>query len=198
MLTLFIISCSTNSQSNLAANSVTLRTSNRQLQSNFDSCIRLTQQLIKKTISDKEFYQFFSFDTRATGLEYDNVVFGVFDTLSQMAKGYQIFYDFIFKGDTLSSFRVDLDSTLKIIDYRSFHLTAFRQFLDNKLTITKSLSIDIAVRNGMKRKGLEPVLNCSADKFYWECKNDCNGCLYLDIDAKTGNIIGKGKVVYQY
>ena len=51
---------------------------------------------------------------------------------------------------------------------------------------------------GMKRKNLEVTLNCSADKFYWKCENDCNDCLYLGIDAKTGNIIEHGRVVYQY
>ncbi|MFI5133167.1 MAG: hypothetical protein ACHQEB_02470 [Chitinophagales bacterium] len=191
LLILFVDSCSTETQPKL-------RTSNKQLQSNFDSCLRTTQQLIKTQVSDKEFYKYFNFDTRATGFEYDNVVLSVADTLSTMPKTYQIFYDFIFKGDTISSFRADFDSTLKSIDYRKFHLTAFRQFIDKKLTITNSIATDIAVRNGMKREGLEPILNYSSDRFYWECKNDCDGCLYLDIDAKTGNIIGEGKVVYQY
>jgi hypothetical protein len=180
------------------ATSFKLKTSNKQLQSGFDSCLRLTKQLIETKINDKEFPQYFSFDPRATGLEYDYIVLDVLDTLTQLPKSYQIFYDFIFKDDTLSSFRADFDSTLKIIDYRNFHLQAFRQFIDSKLTITKSKAINIAVRNGMKRKNLEPILNCSADKFYWECKNDCDGCLYLDINAKTGNVIGQGKVVYQY
>ena len=34
-----------------------------------------------------------------------------------MPKSYEIFYDFIYKDDTLSSFRADFDSTLKAIDY---------------------------------------------------------------------------------
>ena len=65
-----------------------------------------------------------------------------------------------------------------------------------KIDIEKTA--EIAFKNGMKRQDLELIFNCSADKFYWECKNDCDGCLYLDIDAKTGNIIGQGKTVYQY
>jgi len=179
-------------------NSVKLRTSNKQLQSNFDSCLRLTQQLLKTMVSEKEFHEYFSFDNRATGFEYKNVVLSIKDTLTQMPNSYQIFYDFLYKGDTLSLFRADFDSSLKVIDYRNFHLTAFRQFIDKKLTITRTKAIEIASNNGMKRQRLYPILNCSADKFYWECKNDCNGCLFLDIDAKTGNIIGRGKVVYQY
>jgi hypothetical protein len=198
LVMLFVVSCSTDTPTKLVDTVVKLNTSNKQLQSNFDSCLRLTQQLIKTQISDTEFHKYFNFDTNATGLEYDNVVLSVEDTLSKMPKTYQIFYDFIFKGDTISSFRADYDSTLKSIDYRKFYLTAFRQFIDKKLTIINSIAADIAVRNGMKREGLQLILNCSADKFYWECKNDCNGCLYLDIDAKTGNIIGQGKVIYQY
>ena len=178
--------------------SVKLKTSNKQLQSNFDSCLRLTQQLLKTKVSVKEFYEYFSFDSRATGLEYENVVLSVNDTLTQIPTSYQIFYDFLYKGDTLSLFRADFDSSLKIIDYRNFHLTAFRQFIDKKLTITRTKAIEIALKNGMTRQGLDPILNCSANKFYWECKNDCDGCLSLDIDAKTGSIIGRWKVVYQY
>lgn len=115
-----------------------------------------------------------------------------------MPNGYQIFYDFIYKGDTLSLFRADFDSSIKVIYYRNFHLTAFKQFIDGNLTITRTNAIEIALKNGMKRHDLDPILNCSADKFYWECKNDCDGCLYLEIDAKTGKIIGQGKVVYEY
>ena len=115
-----------------------------------------------------------------------------------MPKGYQIFYDFVFKSDTINSFRADFDSLTKIIDNRNFHLLAFRKFIDKKLTVTRAEATTIALNNGMKRKNLELIFNCSAGKYYWECKNDCNGCLYLDIDSKTGNIIGQGKVVYQY
>ncbi|WP_204315201.1 hypothetical protein, partial [Klebsiella pneumoniae] len=70
---------------------------------------------------DKEFYAYFSFDIRATGFEYGNVVLSVKDTLTQMPNSYQIFYDFLHKGDTLSLFRADFDSSLKVIDYRNFH-----------------------------------------------------------------------------
>ncbi|OIR05707.1 hypothetical protein GALL_121420 [mine drainage metagenome] len=188
----------TNNQKIFSQVPVQLKTSNKQLQLNFDSCLRLTQQLIKKKISDKEFSKYFSFDTRATGFEYDNVVLNISDTLLQMPKTYQVFYDFIYNNDTISSFRADFNSAIKVIDYRNFHLTAFRHFLDKDLTITRKKATAIALKNGMKRQDLEPILNCSSDKFYWECKNHCDGCLYLEIDAKTGNIIGQGKVVYQY
>ena len=77
-------------------------------------------------------------------------------------------------------------------------MLAFRQFIEKKLTVTRDDATTIALNNGMKRQDLELIFNCSADKFYWECKNDCDGCLYLNVDAKTGNIIGQGKVVYQY
>lgn len=179
-------------------NSVNLKTSNKHLQSNFDSCLRLTQQLIRTKFSEKEFYEYFSLDIRATGFEYENVVLSVKDTLTKMPKSYQIFYNFLYKGDTLSLFRADFDSSLKVLDYRNFHLAAFRQFVDKTLTITRTKAIEIALKNGMKTQDLDPILNCSADKFYWECKNECDDCLYLDIDAKNGNIIGKGKVVFQY
>ncbi len=154
--------------------------------------------VLKTKVSEKEFYEYFSFNKRATGFEYKNVFLSVSDTLTQIPISYQIFYDFLYKGDTIGLFRADFDSSLKIIDYRNFHLTAFRQFIDNKLTITRTKAIEIAVKNGMKRQGLAPILNCSANKFYWECKTDCDRCLYLDIDARTGKIIGQGKVVYEY
>ena len=198
MATLIFVSCSTDAQQKFLTSSVKLRTSNKQIQYSFDSCLRLTKQLIATRISEKEFHKYFSFNTRATGLEYRNVVLSVQDTLTQMPNGYQIFYDFIYKGDTISLFRADFDSSIKVIDYRNFHLTAFKQFIDKKLTITRTKAIEIALKNGMKSQDLDPILNCSSDKFYWECKNDCDGCLYLDIDAKTGKIIGQGKVVYQY
>jgi hypothetical protein len=198
LLIIFIFNCSPDSQPRLVPISVTLRTSDNQLQSNFDSCLRLTQQLIKTQSSNKEFSQFFSFNRMATGFEYDNIVFIVLDTLSKIPKSYQIYYDFIFKGDTISSFRADFDSTLKMIGCRSFHLTAFRKFIDNELTVTKSMATNIAVRNGMKEEGLDPILKCSGEKIYWICKNDCNGCIYFDIDAKSGDIIEQGKVIYQY
>ncbi|MEI9943259.1 MAG: hypothetical protein WDN26_03485 [Chitinophagaceae bacterium] len=177
---------------------VKLKTSNKQLQSNFDSCLRLTQQLIKTQVSDKEFSKYFSLSKNATGFEYDYVVQHISDTLFQLPKTYQIFYDFVYKGDTLTSFRADFDSVTKIIDYRNFHLLAFRQFIDKKLPVKRAGATTIALNNGMKRQDLELIFKCSAGKFYWECKNDCDDCLYLDIDAKTGNIIEQGKVVYQY
>jgi len=197
-LTLFVVSCSTGTHPKLGVNPVKLITSNKQLQSNFDSCLRLTQQLIMTQISDKEFAEYFSLNKRATGFEYDYVVHHMSDSLLQLPKSYQIFYDFVYKGDTITSFRADFDSITKIIDYRNFHLLAFRQFIDKKLSVTRAEATTIALNNGMKSQDLELIFNCSADKFYWECKNDCDGCLYLDIDAKTGNIIGQGKVVYQY
>jgi hypothetical protein len=55
----------------------------------------------------------------------------------------------------------------------------------------------VATKNGMKKQELDPILNCSANKFYWECKNNCDGCIYYEIDAKTGKIIGQGKVVFE-
>jgi hypothetical protein len=197
-ITLFFTCCLADAHQNIAAASVKLRTSNKQLQFNFDSCLGLTQQLLKTKISDAELEEYFGFDTRATGFGYKNVVLSVKDTLMQLLNSYHIFYDFLYKGDTLSSFRSDFDSSLKVIDYRSFHLDAFRQFIDKKLTITKKIASDIAVKNGMKRQGLDPILNYSPERFYWECKDDCDGCLYLEIDAKTGEIFGRGKVVYEY
>ncbi|MGB4772688.1 MAG: hypothetical protein WBP58_14570 [Chitinophagaceae bacterium] len=198
LITLFAVSCSTDRPTEHVDIPVKLKTSNKQLQSNFYSCLRLTQQLIKTQVSDKEFSEYFSLNKRATGFEYDNVVWTISDTLFELPKSYQIFYDFIYKGDTLSSFRADFDANIKAIDYRNFHLLAFRKFIDNELTITRPTATEIALKNGMKRKDLELIFYCSADKFYWECKNNCDGCLYLDIDAKTGGIIGQGKVVYQY
>ena len=198
LIIIFVVSCSTNTPIKIVGNPINLRTSNKILQSNFDSCLRLTQQLIKTQVSDKEFSKYFSLSKRATGFEYDYVVWHISDTLFQLPKTYQIFYDFVYKSDTLTSFRADFDSNTKIIDYRNFHLLAFRQFIDKKLTVTRDDATTIALNNGMKRQDLELIFNCSADKFYWECKNDCDGCLYLNVDAKTGNIIGQGKVVYQY
>lgn len=198
LITLFVVSCSTDTPIELVGIPVKLKTSNKQLQSNFDSCLRLTQQLIKTQVSDKEFSKYFSLSKRATGFEYDYAVRHISDTLLQLPKSYQIFYDFVYKGDTLTSFRADFDSSTKIIDYRNFHLLAFRYFIDKNLTVTKTKATEIVLKNGMKSQDLELIFRCSADKFYWECKNNCNGCLYLDIDAKTGKIIGQGKVVYQY
>lgn len=194
----FVVSCSTDTPKGLVDIPVKLKTSNKQLQSNFDSCLRLTQQLIKTKVSDKEFSKYFSLSRRATGFEYAYVVQHISDSLFQLPKAYQIFYDFVYNADTLTSFRTDFDSLTKIIDYRNFHLLAFRQFIDKKLTVTRAEATTIALNNGMKSEGFELIFKCSADKFYWECKNDCNGCLNLAIDAKTGNIIGQGKVVYQY
>lgn len=198
LITLFVVSCSSSTPTNFADITVKLKTSNKQLQSNFDSCLRLTQQLIKTKLSEEEFSEYFSLSKRVTGFEYDNVVWHLSDTLLELPKSYRIFYDFVYRGDTLSSFRTDFDADIKIIDYRNFHLLAFRKFIDKELIITKSEAAEIALKNGMKRQGLKLIFNCSSDKFHWECKNYCEGCLYLDIDAKTGNIIRQGKVVYQY
>ena len=195
---LFVISCSTDAPIKDVDISLKLRTSNKRLQANFDSCIRLTRRLIKTQVSDKEFSKYFRLSKRATGFEYGYVVWHISDTLSQLPKAYQIFYDFVYKGDTLASFRADFDSNTNIIDYRKFHLIAFRQFIDKKLTVTRVEATTIALNNGMKRQNLELIFKCSADRFYWECKNDCDGCLFLDVDAKAGKMIGKGKIVYQY
>lgn len=197
VLLLFIVSCSNDKDKKFIDIPIKLKTSNRQLQSNFDSCLLLTKQLIKTQVSDKEFSEYFNLSKRATGFEYDNVVWSISDTLVELPKGYQIFYDFVYKGDTLSSFRADFDANMKVIDYRNFHLLAFRKFINKELTITKSMAAEIALKNGMERQDLELIFQCSAEKFYWECKNSCDGCLYLKIDAKTGKIIEQGKVVYQ-
>lgn len=196
-LMVFLLSCSTDAQK-VPEQTVRLKTSNEQLQTNFDSCLQVTQGLIRSQISEKELSQYFTLGTRATGFEYDYIVQHIKDTLLELPKGYQIFYDFIFKGDTISSFRADFDSALKVVNYRKFHLTAFRQFIDGKLRISKSEATDIAVNNGMKRENISVILNCTANKFLWTCENSCNGCLSLDIDAKTGDIVRKGKNIYQY
>jgi hypothetical protein len=198
LMTMFIVSCSTDKQLDTVATSVKLRTANNQLQSNFDSCLNLTKQLIRTQVSEKEFTEYFSLSKRATSFEYDNEVLNLSDSLIQVPKTTQIFYDFMYNGDTLTSFRADFDSNMRVKEYRNFHLRAFRYFIDKELKVTRAEATTIALKNGMKSKGLEVRFNCSADKFYWECRNDCNGCLYLDIDAKTGSIISKGKVVYQY
>lgn len=197
-VTLYFGSCSTGEQQMHSTNLVKLKAFDKSLQSNFDSCLHLTQQLIRTKFTEEEFYKYFSLDKRATSFEYKNGVLSVKDSLTEIPRSYQVFYDFVYNGDTLSSFRADFDSILEVIDYRNFHLNAFRQFIDKKLTITRTIAIEIAVKKGMKRQGLDPILNCTADRFYWECKNDCDGCLYINIDAKTGNIIGQGKVIYQY
>lgn len=197
-IALLVVSCSTDTHPKFVDKSIRLRTSNKQLQSNFDSCLYLTQQLLKTQVSDQEFAEYFSLNTRATGFEYDNAVWHLSDTLLKSPKSYQIFYDFIYKGDTLSSFRADFDANITVIDYRKFHLLAFRKFIDKELTITKPKAAEIALKNGIKRQDLELIFICSVDKFYWECKNHCDGCLYLNIDAKTGNVVGQGKVFYQY
>lgn len=197
-ITLFVFSCSTDTHRKIEDTSVRLRTSNKQVQANFDSCLRLTQQLIKTQVSDKEFEQYFSLNEKATGFVYENVLLHITDSLFDLPKGYQIFYDFIYRGDTITSFRADFDASLRIIDYRNFHLIAFRKFIDKELPITENKAREIAIRNGMKKQDLDLIFYCLSDKFYWECKNNCDGCLYLEIDAKSGNVIGKGKIVYQY
>ena len=116
LVTLFAVSCSTYRPTELVDIPVKLKSANKQLQSNFDSCLRLTQQLIRTQVSDKEFSEYFSLNKRATGFEYDNVVLSMSDTLFELPKGYQIFYDFIYKGDTLSSFRADFDANLNAIE----------------------------------------------------------------------------------
>jgi hypothetical protein len=195
---LSIASCSTDTRRKSSDTTVRLKTSNKQIQSNFDSCLRLTKQLIKTKVSEKEFEQYFSLNKRATGFEYENVVWHLSDTLFQLPNGYQIFYDFIYKGDTTTSFRADFNANLRVIDYRKFHLLAFRKFIDEELPITERKAREIALRKGMREQDLDLIFYCTNDKFYWSAKNDCDGCLYLDIDAKTGSIIGQGKVVYQY
>ena len=167
MIILFVVSCSPDAPIELVGIPVKLKTSNKKLQSNFDSCLSLTKQLIKTQVSDNEFSKYFSLSKRATGFEYDYVVRHILDTLFQLPKNYQIFYDFVYEGDTLTSFRADFDSNTKIIDYRNYHLLAFRQFIDKKLTVTRAEATTIALNNGMKRKNLELIFNCSADKFYW-------------------------------
>ena len=123
---LFIVSCSTDTPIEVVDNPfLKLRTSNIQLQANFDSCLLLTQRLIKTQVSDKEFSEYLILNKRATGFKYEYVVSHISDTLVQLPKTYQIFYDFVYKGDTLTSFRADFDSITKIIDYRKFHLLAF-------------------------------------------------------------------------
>lgn len=194
----FGISCSTDTSKVFEETPIQLKTSNEKLKADFDSCLSLTQQLIKKQISDKEFSEYFRFNKRATGIEYDNVILNISDSLSGIPKGYQIFYDFVYKGDTISSFRADFDGKLKTIDYRNFHLVAFRKFIDNELIINKTKATEIASSNGMKEQDLELILHCDDNHYFWRCENKCNDCLYLEIDAKTGNIIGKGKVEYLY
>ena len=198
LILIYCTSCSTDNSKLLKETPIQLKTTNEQLKINFDSCLSLTQQLIKKQISEKEFSKYFSFNKRATGFKYDNVILEISDSLSEMPKGYQIFYDFVYKGDTISSFRADFDANIKTIDNGNFYLLAFRKFIDNELTITKTKATEIALNNGMNEQDLELILNCSSEKFYWVCSNKCDGCLYLEIDAKTGKIIGRRKVVYLY
>lgn len=198
LMTLSVISCSTDKSTELENKPVKLKTSNKHLQSNFERCIIMTEQLMKTQFNNKEFSKHFNLSKRTTGFEYENVIYNMSDTLYELPKNYQIFYDFIYEGDTLSTFRADFDANLKIVDYSKFHLIAFRKFIDKELTITEPIATEIALKNGMKRKDLELIFRCSAKEYYWECQNNCNGCLSFHIDAKTGSIIKQGKVVYRY
>lgn len=108
LMTLIFVNCSPNSDQKNLTNSVKLRTSNKQLQSNFDSCLHVTQRLLQTKFSEKELYEYFRFDTRATGLEYENVVLSAKDTLTHEPKNYQIFYDFYIKVTRLAHLELTL------------------------------------------------------------------------------------------
>ena len=125
----------------------------------------MTQQL-RTQISDKEFEQYFSLSKRATCFEYENAVWHISDTLFQLPKGYQIFYDFVYKGEAITSFRAEFAANLRVIDYRNFHLLAFRKFIDKELPITEGKAREISFGNGMKEENLDLIFYCLTDKFY--------------------------------
>ena len=203
-LLVLLLNCNTQWTKTYKNDIIQLRTSNPLIIKKFDSCLLITQSLIRREITEAEFYKYFRFNKRETGLLYKYNVHQISDSLKDIPEGYSIFYDFIYKGDTISSFNADFDSSLNLTFYRFYHLIAFRKFLDKELTIAKNEAMQIAMAKGINGKGIQPIFNTSkyypdtlnrkSVQYYWTVSGDCDGCKIINIDAKTGEVIQKGEV----
>lgn len=197
---------------------INLITKDTTIQNNFNKILDKTQMLIEMKFTKDEFYKYFSLNKRATGFEYEYVVYHLKDTLSNKPITYQVFYDFNINLDTISTFRADYDSAVNLISYDFEKLQAFRLFADHKLKIGRKEAIKIAQKNGIYgedshiifRASIKNVadsvvqaadMNDSNNKnemFIWEMQKYCEGCNYLIIDAKDGKLIGKGKTTSEH
>jgi hypothetical protein len=197
------------------AEKIELITFDSTIENDFNKCLEKAQEIIEKDFSRVEFFKYFSLNKRATGFEFDNVVYNLRDTIKSKPKTYQIFYDFNIDSDTISFFRIDFDSMLRPIYYENDKLRGFRLFADNKLKIGMKEATKIALENGIYGENsiiafrvilprvdsdtaVSAIANEDSDNkkevFYWEMAMYCDGCNHLDIDAKDGRIIYKGKV----
>ena len=187
---------------------VILKTENRVIQQQFDSCLYLAKALIYRKFSVDEADRYFVLNEGSSGLDYGSNVISVSDTLTGQPLGYRLNFDFILDQDTIGAFSVDLSADIQVKYYRYYHLQAFRAFADGDLVINKEEAKKLATENGVKSKSLEPIFRCSRDypdtlrndavQYYWDASSDCNQCLTLKIDAKTGQVFDKGRVVVIY
>ncbi|MBK7640978.1 MAG: hypothetical protein IPJ22_13330 [Bacteroidetes bacterium] len=194
---------------------IELITQDSTIQGDFNKCLEKSQNIIERKFSRDEFFKYFSLNKRATGFEYDNSVYSIRDTLKSKPNTYQIFYDFSINSDTISFFRIDFDSLLRPIYYEKDKLIGFRLFADNKLKIGKKEATKIALENGIYGEessiafrvnlprvesdtAVSAIANENSDNkkevFYWEMLMYCDGCNHLNIDAKDGRLIYKGKM----
>ncbi len=161
-------------------------------------------------------YQFEYYDKQ----KYDN------DIIETNPTDYHITYRLIYKGDTIGSSGISIDSTLHITYCDIADLIGQKYFLERKLTMTKADALATAKLYGVDTQSaraksetifystasgydnesgklnkivkLSDSLQKSELKFRWDIQNQCDGCITLKIDAETGEVSDKHTIVFMY
>jgi len=150
------------------------------------------------------------------------------DSLVGKPEKYIFFYNLRTGNDTIySSACIEIDTLNRILFFDFAHFVALKKIFNREMKINQSMAKKIGVNNGVSSNELIALLKYDVDrgsyidnvdsiynfnqfktywndmrtnkhKFYWHIKNNCNGCVWVMIDADTGEIYDKGKVRYIY
>lgn len=163
-----------------------------------------------------------TFLTTDYGFSYPNWEASPKDTLAGPARKYKFYYGLLHQGDTVQSAIISIGSDLRIHPSELAEVAAYQQFLQGELAIGRRKAVSLATQYGLQEAGatvtfhsanvalIDTLPSLQAVRsyyaylaihptfFYWELRNDCDGCAWLKIGARTGQILEQGKTQIMY
>jgi hypothetical protein len=188
---------------------IDLKTKRREIKKDFNIVNLKSKTLLLEYFSNEEFENYFKLNEVETCLMCNDKKFTTKDSIFGTPSFYRMTYDFIYRDEIQESIDIDFDSLKKVKDFNRDLLLGFRQFIDNKLKISRNDALKMAAKyeiNGKdiiiyfktyrypisspKYKSKESIL------YYWHISKECDNCNIIQIDAISGKVFSEGKYKY--